>query len=326
MKSRLSICIPTYNREPFLKVLLDSIISQANPDKVQIAISDNASSDQTKELVESVRRSYPNIVYFRWQENMGADRNYLKAVEISNGDYCWLMGSDDLIPPGAIKNMLSSLRSSDIYLVGRTEATFHLKKIQDFCWLDEAEPDQEFDFSSNDEILRYFSACRSLGGLFSYLSSIVVKRESWNKFQCNQEFIGTLYSHVYMLLKIVMNGGTLFYSKKPLIVCRSSNDSFFNDGVQRGLIDFRGYHQLGEALITDIKLRRAFWNVMYYQHKPLNILKIKAMSGWKDWHEYKRFAHDVYLIPRWVTLSAEISFPFARVAYLIKNIFKKCFN
>ena len=109
MKSRLSICIPTYNRETFLKELLDSIISQADPDEVQIAISDNASSDQTKELVENIRLSYPNIAYFRWGENMGADRNYLKAVEISNGDYCWLMGSDDLIPSGAIKNMCRRL-------------------------------------------------------------------------------------------------------------------------------------------------------------------------------------------------------------------------
>ena len=326
MKSRLSICIPTYNREPFLGVLLDSIISQANPDEVQIAISDNASSDQTKELVQNIRLIYPNIVYFRWQENMGADRNYLKAVEISNGDYCWLMGSDDLIPSGAIKNMLARLRNADIYLVGRTEVTFHLKKIRDFCWLDKGETDQEFDFSSNDEIFRYFCACRSLGGLFSYLSSIVVKRESWNKFPCKNEFIDTLYSHVYVLLNIVMNGGTLFYTKLPLIVCRSSNDSFFKDGVQRGLIDFLGYHQLGKDLITDVKLRRAFWNVMHYHNTPLNILKIKAMSGWKDWPEFKRLAHDIYLIPRWITLLAEISFPAARDAFLLKQIIKKFSN
>jgi abequosyltransferase len=326
MKSRLSICIPTYNREPFLKVLLDSIISQANPDEVQIAISDNASSDQTKKLVENIRMSYPNIIYFRWQENMGADINYLKAVEISNGDYCWLMGSDDLIPSGAIKNMLARLRNADIYLVGRTEVTFHLKKIQDFCWLKEDEPDQEFDFSSNDEIIRYFSACRSIGGLFSYLSSIIVKRASWNKFPCDNEIIGTLYSHAYVLLKIVMNKGRLYYTKQPLVVCRSSNDSFFENGVQRGLIDLRGYHILGNKLINDTKIRQKFWNVMHYQCRPLNLIKSKAMSGWKEWPEYKLLAHNIYLIPRWVTLLAEILFPPARAAFLIKKLHKKIKN
>lgn len=322
MKSRLSICIPTYNREPFLKVLLDSIISQANPDEVQIAISDNASSDQTKELVENVRLSYPNIVYFRWQKNMGADRNYLKAVEIANGDYCWLMGSDDCIAPDAIKKMLIHLKGADIYLVGRIEADFHLKKLQDRCWLNESESDQDFDFSSKTEIVRYFNACRSLGGTFSYISSLVVKRESWARFPCEEKFIGMLFSHVSVVLSMVMSGCTLSYVKEPLVVCRSGNDGFFTDGVQRGLIDLRGYRQLGEELIPDLEVRRAFWGVMRYHHAPIGILKIKAMSGWKDWPEYKKLAQDIYLIPRWVTLLAEIMYPPARLAFIIKRFFK----
>ena len=326
MKTRLSICVPTYNREFFLKVLLDSIISQANPDEVQIAIADNASSDQTMALVENIRLNYPNIVYFRWPQNVGPDRNFMKAMEIANGDYCWLMGSDDYVPAEAIKNILARLRDADVYLIGRTEADFHLKKLQDRCWLNENAPDQEFDFSSKKEIIKYFNACRGLGGAFSFISSLIVKRESWARFPCEEKFIGMLFSHVSVVLSMVMSGCKLSYIKEPLVVCRSGNDSFFTDGVQRGLIDLRGYRQLGEELIHDLEVRRAFWGVMRYHHAPLNILKIKAMSGWKDWPEYKRLAHDIYLIPRWVTLLAEISFPPARVAFLLKQIFKKIFN
>ena len=87
MKSILSICIPTYNREPFLKVLLDSIIAQANPDEVQIAISDNASSDQTKKLVENIRMSYPNIVYFRWQIRIILSKKLLGATTLRRVDW-----------------------------------------------------------------------------------------------------------------------------------------------------------------------------------------------------------------------------------------------
>jgi abequosyltransferase len=322
MKTRLSICIPTYNREPFLKVLLDSIVSQANPDKVQIAISDNASSDQTKELVDKIKMKYPNVVYFRWSENMGADRNYLKAVEIANGDYCWLMGSDDYVPAGAINKMLAHLKDADIYLAGRTEANFQLEKLQDRCWLAESEPDQEFDFSSKTEVVRYFNACRRLGGIFSYLSSIVVKRESWIGFPCEEKFVGTLYSHVYILLSMVMNGCKLFYFKEPLVVSRAGNDSFLTDWIRRGLIDLHGYQQLGEALISDVEVRRAFWGVMRYEHTPINIVKSKAMSGWKDWPQYKRLAQDTYLIPRWVTCLAEILYLPARLAFLVKKFVK----
>ena len=84
---------------------------------------------------------------------MGADRNYLKAVEIANGDFCWLMGSDDYVPAEAIKKVLARLQDSDIYLVGRIEANFHLEKLQDRCWLKDSESDQEFDFSSKIEVV-----------------------------------------------------------------------------------------------------------------------------------------------------------------------------
>lgn len=319
---KLSICIPTYNREPYLRVLLESIALQANPEVVQIVVSDNASSDRTEELVAGLRSSYPNIVYFRWPNNMGADRNYLKSVEVADGDYCWLMGSDDYVPKEAIGKVLASLKDADIYLVGRTEANFHLQKLQDRIWLDGKEPDQIFDFSSKAEIIRYFESCRSLGGVFSYLSSLIVKRSSWNASRCDEKFIGTLYSHVAILLQIVMKGGVLSYIREPLVISRGGNDAFLTDWIKRGLIDLRGYQQLGEILIDDHEIRDAFWGVMKYQHTPINIIKMKAMSGWLDWPEYKRLAQNIFSIPRYATLLAEVLYPISRFAFIVKRFFK----
>ena len=61
MNYELSICIPTYNRAEYLKEALDSIIKQINDtnrDKVEICISDNASEDNTKELIENYRKKH----------------------------------------------------------------------------------------------------------------------------------------------------------------------------------------------------------------------------------------------------------------------------
>jgi abequosyltransferase len=278
------------------------------------------------ELVDEFKAIYPNIVYFRWPQNMGADRNYLKAVEIANGDYCWLMGSDDFVPVGAIDDILLRLENSDIYMIGRVESDFHLNKIRDCCWLDDREPNQDFNFSSELEILRYFNSCRHLGGLFSYLSSIIVKRSSWLRFPCDEKFIGTLYAHVYVLLSLVMSGCKLTYIKEPLIVTRSGNDSFLTDWIRRGLIDFNGYQKLGEELIADMKIRSAFWSVMRHEHPPINILKSKAMSGWDHWDEYKKIAKVIYLIPGWVFLMSEILYPPARLAYFVKKIYKSIYR
>lgn len=45
-------------------------------------------------------------------------------------------------------------------------------------------------------------------------------------------------------------------------------------------------------------------------------------NGRKDWPEYKRLAHDIYLIPRWVSHLAEILYPPARLAFLVKQHYR----
>jgi abequosyltransferase len=290
--------------------------------KVQIAISDNASSDKTREMVAEFENAYPNFVYYCWPSNQGADRNYLKAVEISSGKYCWLMGSDDFIPAGAIQSVLDLLGDDDVYLIGRTEGNFNLEKLRDRNWLNDSEQSQKFDFSVKSELIRYFDACDRLGGLFSYLSSIIVKRESWNRHPCDEKFIGTLYSHAYVLISLLVNGGNLTYVKRPLVVSRAGNDSFLTDWISRGMIDLRGYGELGNALIVDEATRRSFWGVMRREHKPLNIIKMRAMSDGRKWPEYKNYARSVFGISVLVLFAAEVLFPITRLAFLTKTKLK----
>ena len=105
MKYDLSICIPTYNRRECLQELLDSIVSQKDcPSPVQICIGDDASTDDTETFVRGYQEKYPHIVYYRFPENVGLEHNVLKAVSIArSGDYCWLMGNDDVVEQGAVK-------------------------------------------------------------------------------------------------------------------------------------------------------------------------------------------------------------------------------
>jgi len=106
----LSICIPTFNRGEFLGSTLRSVVDQITED-VEVIISDNGSSDSTDTLVRSFQARYPFIRYEKSEQNLGADRNFLKVVELSRAKYCWLLSSDDWIVPGAIQKVLSCLRA-----------------------------------------------------------------------------------------------------------------------------------------------------------------------------------------------------------------------
>ncbi|MEI6774123.1 MAG: glycosyltransferase family 2 protein [bacterium] len=71
-KPLLSICIPTYNRQEYLKQCLDSIVNQKGFDteKIEIVISDNASPDKTNLLVKEYQKKYKNITYSRNDQNI----------------------------------------------------------------------------------------------------------------------------------------------------------------------------------------------------------------------------------------------------------------
>ena len=118
---KLSICIGTYNRAKFIGETLDSMLVQLEPG-VEIVIVDNASSDNTSEVIAQYLSRHPEIHYFRKQENTGFDRNYDEAVGYARGEYCWLMSDDDLLCPGAIAKVLSVLGGEDDLIVVNSEA------------------------------------------------------------------------------------------------------------------------------------------------------------------------------------------------------------
>ncbi|EKD23710.1 MAG: glycosyl transferase family protein [uncultured bacterium] len=117
-KPLLSICIPTYNRAHYLKDCLESVVCQFDDEEVyrqvEIVISDNASEDNTEELVKEYQRRFKNINYFKNKENIGFDLNVVNSVEKASGMYCWYMGDDDAICNGGIKFMLDFLKGNKI--------------------------------------------------------------------------------------------------------------------------------------------------------------------------------------------------------------------
>lgn len=106
----LSICIPTFNRAETLKLLLENISRECayDIDKIEIVISDNASTDHTADVVNEY--SHLPIRYRKNKTNIGGAGNILSvAAELATGEFVWIVGDDDLILPDGIKNVLDSI-------------------------------------------------------------------------------------------------------------------------------------------------------------------------------------------------------------------------
>ena len=113
---KLAICIPTHHgRAATLRVLLDSILSQGgvpSGDEIEICISDNASTDGTANLVAEVERVSPFPVrYHRFDIDRGAPATS-SSWDIATAEWCWPVGSDDALLPGALRGALTAIRNN----------------------------------------------------------------------------------------------------------------------------------------------------------------------------------------------------------------------
>lgn len=106
MRPKLTIAIPTYNRAQKLKECIYRAINYTMDKDVEILVSDNASSDNTMDVVMDIKKEYPEILYFRNDENVGFDGNFLNCFERASGEYVWLLSDDDILLPGAIETVI----------------------------------------------------------------------------------------------------------------------------------------------------------------------------------------------------------------------------
>ena len=108
---RVSIGLPVYNAENFLKEALDSILSQTFED-FELIISDNASIDKTEDICRKYATQDNRIKYYRNKQNIGAARNYNRVVDLSKGEYFKWANHDDLCAPEFLERCVAILEQS----------------------------------------------------------------------------------------------------------------------------------------------------------------------------------------------------------------------
>ena len=272
MKKKLSICIPTYNRANYLARTLDSILKQTSSD-IEIVISDNASTDDTELIVCNYLRQYKQIKYFKHTTNVGADRNYLKVIELANSDYCWLLGSDDLIINGAIVKVLNEIKSeADVYVCGLISCDLNMRPMYAHK-IFESNQDDVFDLSNPEQKTLFFNSALTTTAFFSYISSLIINKKKWDDVDVDLNFfIGSLWVHVGKILGMIPNRLVVKYINEPLIFKREYNDSFMNNGiVRRYKVSIFGYRRIankffGVDSFEAFSIRRVLRNEITVRH------------------------------------------------------------
>lgn len=104
----ISVCIPTYNGEKFIKQQLDSILFQL-AEKDEIIISDDSSTDKTIEIIKSYKDK--RIKLIEHQTFKSPVYNLENALKNAKGDFIFLADQDDIWYPNKIKVLLKHLKN-----------------------------------------------------------------------------------------------------------------------------------------------------------------------------------------------------------------------
>jgi glycosyltransferase involved in cell wall biosynthesis len=125
---KISVIVPMYNAENYLKLCVTSILEQTFKD-FELILIDDCSTDKTLEVAESFTDS--RIKILRNEKNLGmpgAVRNI--GIDAAKGEYIYFCDADDAILPKCLETLYNAAEENNADLVNMTQ--WYRSKIADF--------------------------------------------------------------------------------------------------------------------------------------------------------------------------------------------------
>lgn len=225
MKNKLvSILLPTYNQQQYIKNCIESALNQ-DYENIEIIIADDASTDNTKEIVSSYIKNTPKVKYFRNENNLGRVANYHKALyEYAKGDYILNVdGDDQLIDNTFISDAIKLLndKPNTKLLVACKQFSLHDKIIK--------------TYHKVDKLLDEISGIEFVSGIskkyeFSHLTTLYKRQDAITIGFYTENIIS---SDKESLLRLALTGNVIVYNK----IVGQWNYTGTNDSKNQSFLD-----------------------------------------------------------------------------------------
>ncbi len=160
----LTIAIPTYNRADKLSGAIQAVVEKTRGRNVEIIVSDNASEDNTKEIIKTFVDKGCPIKYYCNKENLGYAGNFISCFNHAEGKYVWLLSDDDVLADGAVDSILECVKLSPEIIKLKTVSIKQRNAIDNACEI--------IEYTDRE---KYYEA---IGILSTFITGIVFKTEN----------------------------------------------------------------------------------------------------------------------------------------------------
>ncbi|MGP5482833.1 glycosyltransferase family 2 protein [Brachybacterium alimentarium] len=137
----VSMIVPVYNSITYLAETLDSLLVQdVSEEELEVVIVDDGSDDGSEKMVDEYATRHPNFRVIHQEQSGGPASPCNEGVWASRGKYFFILGSDDVMAPGALRELVdvAEREHSDVVLAKlgslggrRTPASVYKKTVYD---------------------------------------------------------------------------------------------------------------------------------------------------------------------------------------------------
>ncbi len=269
---KISVIIPVYNTEKYLKKCLDSVINQTYKN-IEIIIVNDGSPDNSDKIIQSFQNKYPDKIRAFNKINGGLSdaRNY--GIEKSTGEYIAFLDSDDYVEKNCYELLMNKACAQNFdIVVCDFNNVYKNKIIQGYSNINN-------DITEKEKIKTVYK------NIYPSAWNKLYKKELFDKIKFKK---GVWYEDVEFLYRLLPSVKSIGVVKLPLI------NYVHRDGAITKTFDERLYHYIDN------------WNGLLEYYKQNNLLEeyskefeycyvrylfatfIKQATHYKDFDEYKK--------------------------------------
>ena len=106
-QTKVSICLPTYQRPELIGQCLDSCLAQTHAN-LEVLIGDDSKDDRTRALIDAKYAADPRVRYVKNEPSFGQARNVASLFARATGDKILLIHDDDFLVENGVERLLSA--------------------------------------------------------------------------------------------------------------------------------------------------------------------------------------------------------------------------
>jgi glycosyltransferase involved in cell wall biosynthesis len=119
----VSIGLPVRNGAQTLEAVVRSVLAQDHG-RLELVISDNASTDGTEELCRALAQSDSRIVYCRQPRDVGILKNFVHTMQVAQGTFFRWVGDDDWLAPSYVSRCLDVFAEDSRLILVTTQISY----------------------------------------------------------------------------------------------------------------------------------------------------------------------------------------------------------